>query len=342
MALPTLEKTWQFDLNLQNTISGDGAIDLNDIFIQIKNAMKGFGISPWTVVGSSNSVSSNMAGIDLLVTTGDIVHAGATWSWIVLEQTGWNSGAQACFAFSSSTSDKQWIDLVFSPGGLFTGGSTSARPTATDEVIVGINKYWISGAGLPDRQYVAHVMQSTDGASTKIIGCHDGIVSCYLSFENIGNPVSGWSNPAIATLVSVGNADVSSTLMDMDSWYNSTFSPNGGSGYGWWIRADVTTPAFLKVGTEWHRNSVPMVADNYANEISGEYPLTPIGLHNVDLSGLATAIGQRGKYGHVIDQWFTVAAPSTGDNIPGDGSKQFVVVGDFVFPWDGATSMLLG
>lgn len=134
--------------------------------------------------------------------------------------------------------------------------------------------------------------------------------------------------------MSVGNSDVSPVLMEIDYWYNP-YLPDSFGG-AWWARGNVATPMYLKIGTEWHRNAVPLVADNYANEISGAFPLTPIGLHCI--SGL----GQRGRYGHLVDQWMTVPSPSSGDNMPGDASKQFVVVGDFVFPWDGATTMLLG
>lgn len=281
MSLPILEKTWQYSLNLQNAIAGDGVIDIKDIFIQMKDAMVGFGSSPWTVVGSCNSGSANMSGTDLLIVPGDIVHPtffGPQFSWIVLEQPGWNSGAQVCFSFSAAGNYS--IDVTFSLGGLFAGGTTTARPTATDEVVIGVNEYWISDGAEPDRQYVVHVMQSTDGACTRILGCHSGLVSCYMAFENIANPIDGWPQPAVAEIISIGNNAAIETLMDMAFWYGGTWSPSifSNYGWGWWGVGASNSTLRMKLGTEWHAGNNPFVFDNYANEISGEFPLTPIGI----------------------------------------------------------------
>jgi hypothetical protein len=364
MALPILEKTWQFALNLQNTMDGNGTNDLRKIFLRMKNAMLAMGLSPWTVVGSSNASSANMTGTDLLSIPSDIVFGQAIigggpavnpYSWIVLRQPGLNGGTQVCFGFPvgfgnggiNDGLEANFISMAFSPTAGFTGGSTTARPTASDEILMGQDSsegtYWISESGFPPtRQYVVHVMQSTDGACTRIIGCHDGIMSCFISLEALGNSISGWNNPVIETLASINNSSNSTNLMDQAMWYN-TFRPiDSASGHGFWAKGNIANPLQLKIGTEWHHNSEPMIADNYINEISNEYPLTPIGIHNVDLSGYTASIGERGRYGHLFDIWMSVPLLTSGDNIPSGGSKQFVVVGDFVLPWDGVSTMLFG
>src|SRR5260221_8977750 len=114
--LPTFAKTWQFNVNnrvLTSELSGATGQNVHGqmIVLAIKNSLKGFANSPWTVQFSSNcgnngagSAASGTAG-----TAGDLVdrwtigntasganstndlNFAAAWSrhsWMVLRQTG--------------------------------------------------------------------------------------------------------------------------------------------------------------------------------------------------------------------------------------------------------------
>jgi len=354
MPIPVLEKTWQFALNLQNTTDGIPVHDIRKAFILLKNALKAMPLSPWTVAGSSNGVTSNMTGTDLLVTFANIVGGDVPpydHSWIVLRQPGLNGGAQVLFEFRSwyAPSDSG-IDVVFSPSAGFTGGTTIVRPTASDEVVVTLYNVgnapadWISpGGALVSRQYVIHVMQSTDGQCTRILGCAGGGITCYLAFEAPGSAVSGWANPVIAAMTHSSGA----LTLSASRWLNYADRVSTNMGYlgtgCFYALGNSGAPMYPTLGTEAHSGGTLVVSGDYANELSGEYPLTSLGVHNVTWFGAGVAApGDRGRRGHLVDMWLTVPSLSTGDHLPGDGSKRFIVVDDFVLPWDGATTMLLG
>jgi len=86
-------------------------------------------------------------------------------------------------------------------------------------------------------------------------------------------------------------------------------------------------------------NFVTNIYDSFtvANEISGEYPLWPVGLYG----NPAYITGLRGQNGYVKDWWLTVNSVNAGDGFPSDASKQFMAFGPaIVVPWDGTTPVL--
>ncbi len=58
MALPTLEKTWQFAVNQVVTATGSTLNDRRKALYNIKAAMTGFANNPWVVVMSSDGESA--------------------------------------------------------------------------------------------------------------------------------------------------------------------------------------------------------------------------------------------------------------------------------------------
>lgn len=317
MALPTLEKTWQF-AHTSNTLSGFNAADIKDVFLRVKNALKAFGTNPLTCVGSSNSASANMSGTDLLSANADIVFASGAnpHSWIVLEMA---SGAQICFDFNQAFIN--YLIIHVSPTG-FSGGSVTARPTAADsQELLNDSFQGMLGDGSSGGQIRSHIMLSTDGKCLRIINANNGTVGGFLLVDQAMEPVSGWTDPMVATFKGFGiNTNTGETVLNIGSWYGSAIlkavGPLG------------VMPLFPSM--ECATANTPVVQQfNGANEISGEYPAQPMGLwHN------ATA-GQRGRHGHLADLWFTNQILQNGDTMPITDTKEFVVFGDMTFPGDG-------
>src|SRR5215216_3611359 len=128
-SLPALSKTWQFSLNTIVTAQGTADNNLRAYLRQVKNAMKAFGSSPWTVVGSSNGVAFSVNdGVDRWTANADMPDS----SWLILKQTGIAANWQLLFHRVSTFGCQYFI----SPSAGFTGGGALTRPTATDLVTI--------------------------------------------------------------------------------------------------------------------------------------------------------------------------------------------------------------
>lgn len=318
MNLPVLEKTWQFDVNISNDVTGTDEGDINSILLKVKNALLGFGSAPWVVVGASDSVVFNMAGNDLWGVSTDLVHDfAAPHSWIVLKQNGISANTSICIDLDHPTVTR--LSLIFSPSAGFTGGSASARPTATDESIMFLRDFWFgTWAGTAGHPLRAHVLQSDDGECTRVVTASDNEVRGFWLIDRPSNPVLGWTAPAIC--MATADKGAGNTLK-YTNWFNT------GSGV---ISAEgpvTTMPLFLTAESKlaWPYVNVPSVRMELNNEIG----LCPLGLfHNV-------TSGQRGRHGHIFDFWATSSIPATGDSFDDAGSHELAIFDDFVLPWNG-------
>lgn len=140
-----LEKTWQTDLNRapsdNTTVLGLSRSWLWYVKAFLKGEVGGATAGLWTCVGSSDSVTAGMDGTDRWGATYDgtkIVRASGAvaHSWIVLRSPNFTAGAITATPFYmtidySGTLDYQTV-FVFSKAAP-TGGTITARPTATDE-----------------------------------------------------------------------------------------------------------------------------------------------------------------------------------------------------------------
>lgn len=318
MPLPAVAKTWQFS-HLSNSLSGVQQTDLDAIFISIKNALIGFGLSPWTVIGSSNGVAAGLDGVDRVTST--IVHAnaGSAHSWIVLKQGG--SNAQVMFSFLAATAS---MLIRWSPAAGFTGGSITADPTATDSPTALINGFWCGNIGGTGGQYRTHVQHSTDGQCTRVFICANGLAAGCWVIDKPGNPSTGWAAPVVASFSSIGNNITDTSLLAVSSWLGQAKFQAFGPASGGTTMPLTITYEEIGSGNSW-------VGDAFGNpnEISGEYLFGAVGLfHN-------TTTGQRGRHGDILDLYFTHQGSVMGDTFPASGTKQFQQVGNMVVPSDG-------
>ncbi len=330
MALPPLSKTWQYDVNF--TQSGTATARAQQSMHQIKEALIGFATLPWTVAFSSDSVAAGTPGdgVDRWDATTDVVWAAGDHSWMVLKQTGISSNFQVCWDMGSDISD---IELVISPSAGFTGGSISARPTATDEQIIVSDKAWGRGdATISTDQIPLHCMMSDDGQVTRMIFNRDSAVSGFISFEKAQNPVSGWTIPWFVIFSCEENSTPNESMTyarmrnDLASNAATTF-----------IRAVMPNPTErfenMRMSSDGFATVATGTAFTGSNDISSDFEMNPASI-------CCTVRPNRGVHGQIADIWFVSTDPAIGDTFPDDSSEQFAVFDNMAIPWNGTTPVV--
>ena len=142
MAAITKELTWATE-----SFTGSGstlAEQCAEVLHWLKNRMLAAGFS---IDSTCDSTTATVT--DLWALPEDVVwnSTGNAHSWAVLTHD--TDGYQICFDCVALTNDPSRLTLVLSPGGDFSGGSTTTRPTASDEIIVLDGASWAaSNAGV--------------------------------------------------------------------------------------------------------------------------------------------------------------------------------------------------
>lgn len=319
MSLPTLVRTWQTSCNNAQAALGSALADNRGLLIAIKNQMLTFGTNPWTVRYSCNSTTAGTAGdgVDRWASTpANLVWqgAGSAHSWIVLQQSGIATGFQLLLSCEGSSASGSIMVIVVSPSAGFTGGTTTARPTATDEQVL-VNGVGWGGVGTVDQSARWSVEQSTDGAGTRIVTCAGGAVTGIAFFEQPANVVTGWSSPSVSL------------------WVNGTGTLANFSTYGNSKGRIGATSANLGISCEGTAGTAALgpadaVFGNIANEVSGEWPFWPLGID-------CSTAGVRGRHGTLVDLWFGSSNVPSGDSYPATGTTgQFAQFGVLIIPWN--------
>jgi len=325
MVLPTLQKTWQFDVNNSQS-TGTTTGNAQEALFTIKDAFVSFASSPWTVVSSSDSTAT--ASSDLWSVQGDLIWdtAGNVHSWIVLKQTGMADNFQICIDLNSTDTDS--LAMIVSHTAGFTGGTTTARPTATDEAFLEITvsvstNSWGRGSSPTTTNTPIHIMMSDDGEATRVIFNKADAVTGYWDFQKVRNPSTNWTTP-YGLIYSCQTASAACGYLQLrDADVASRFE----------VRLIVPKPSEQLVSCRYCSEGYK--SDSYgtniavANEITAEWELMPIGV-------FCDKAPNRGRHGDMYDVWFTSTGLSTGDSMPDDSSHQFAVFDDVVFPWNGS------
>lgn len=346
LTLPSLEKSWIFGssmgvsnfLNQVSTTVGylhssnlpptNAAGDLQVAMSKLVTSLTSFYSNPWVLVNNSFYTGSGSTFVTSTSFNGwtntdgyvaapfQLQWGVSNHSWIVLKQTQMQGGGPAmiCIDLNNSSSNG-YFAMIFSPGGLFTGGSTSARPTATDEIVLGNSLSLMSNSNYLGS--VVHVMQSADGYCTRAFVCQAGLLTFAMQFESIVPDVS--SNLSMKMAAYANGAGTGFTL---GSSFVST--ANYGFRYG--------SSNYTAYGTCEYGGSATIPAANGGaiSDFTGGYPMAPVGL-------VCTTIGARGKVGRFVDLWLGSTAVPSFATYPISGGKNFIQIGALIFPWDGAT-----
>lgn len=322
MALPTLQKTWQFNVNNQIVPLGTTLLDNQTLLLAIKNAMLGFATNPCTMVYSCNSTTAGTAGdgVDRITTATDLVwaNAGTAHSWFVIKQTGLASNFQILFSCEGASSSGTLLTVVYSQSAGFTGGTTTARPTATDQVVLLNGAQWNFTNAPTEYPTRWSVMQSTDGQCLRVlIGQQNNPYSAWF-FETLQNPTTGLS-PAVVCYV--GGGAIQNTFSLLLSVSNFSFRYSGATYKG---VMSCEGYAAIIVPTD--------TAGPYsvANEIDAGWPMAPLGF-------VGTTAGARGHHGSFYDLWVGSSTAVSLDTYPSTGTNLFLQAGVLIYPWDGST-----
>jgi hypothetical protein len=162
------------------------------------NTLTAFPLFPYQVLGSSNATTAGMDGINRLATAADVVNvasgSSSPRSWVVYKNPA--TGVSYCIHCRPvGTGDGE---VVISNSSLFTGGSTTARPTATDEIATTLAQFLLP-SNIPKRMCVWH---SADGLQTMAytqatdLGVNDAVSAQWL-FGKINNfpNTAVWTEP---------------------------------------------------------------------------------------------------------------------------------------------------
>lgn len=341
MSLPTKTKTWQYNVN--QTVGGTGNYtnDYRTLLLAIKNSLKGFGSTPWIVVGSSNGVAAGLDGVDRWASTADIVgnSPGAAHSWMVLKQTGIGANFQLLIDCGAVTSPStlQIVRLSVSPIAGYTGGTISAAPTATDQHWYGMNFSSFAGGltagdtilGQMNSPWTGklHIMQSSDGQCTRVILMNTNSMPLLWIIDKVGQPVSNvnWSVPYVMTLHGDNNnIDVGIYTQYFRSGANASVqsSIQGGS------------PALAKMymTTECVSQTELGTTQTFANDLDGAWPINSVGMF------CPAGTGTRGRHGVFQDLWCG-SVTNRNAAYPADTTRQFVQFRDLIMPWNGSVPL---
>lgn len=315
--LPALVKSYQFNkINQGFTASGTALTDQQTVTKAIVDSMIGQTSNHWTCLGSSDSTTAALDNTNRWTTIAKLVFSGGSnpHSWIVLKQAG-ASNVQLLIDLHYFSG--QQFDVYLSFAG-FTGGSTTARPTAADEKVIGSGAIPFSPSSA---SYRLHVWSSTDGAATYVVLYSVNAQMFFMAIgatQNVPTALT-WTNPVWATCQWGGSA--------------LKFSNIGSNAFSWGLLG-AGTPAWCSFSlTTEYTGPVGVIttSQNYPDDDTGEYPFTPIGL-------FSTTASHRGRKATIVDLWWGESSNNSGDNYPGSGTLyQFVQYGDLTFPWDSAT-----
>lgn len=334
MTLPSLDKTWQHDVN--NFIAADATesgtqarADARGLLLGIKNALIGFSTQPWTVTSSSNGTTSGAS--DNWSTIADIVFAtsdSTAHSWIVLRQTGISTTFELLIncVHSTATNRGDAIEAYVSRTG-FTGGSTTARPTGSEEITLRLNQQWGSGTvngGARDYRY--HCMQSDDGEVTYIVTHTSNAPVGFWIMARPKSPISAWTNDYVASIYGENDGNDAPDLQD---YYETDSNLRTYRAERANVTAEDAGMTRLFMTGRAFNNDHASQQHTVPNDITGEYPIYSIGLASNNSAF-------RGYMGRMYDLFWGLESLAEGDTYPSGGTRTFVQFGDMVFPWDGS------
>jgi len=313
MALPVLEKDWEFKLNYRRVYGGDSTAHYSAFLYDMKEAWTGWGSGAMTVAGCSDAVSNvDWTGTDYW--TGPTFGSN-NYPWIVLNMSG---GGQIMLTRNTTS---YTTFGYFSPGGLYTGGALNTPPSASDERALWTNKMF--GGDIATADIVWQFWHSTDGDYEIAMPFANNNQLGWLWFGRLANAVDGWEGGRFYQCDGTSN-NINYTRLNFNDTcyftYDSAWHAAYLSGLG-----NKTT----MLGTQgiWA-----------SNQWTGKAPFCPIGF-------VCRNLPAKGWHGRVVDLfWANNATYTTGqfyEEDPDNPLFQFVQVECLIFPWDGVETTLV-
>lgn len=312
MTVPEVTKNWTYRSNV--IVPNDGTVlgACRSTMMAIKNEMvTNFG---WTVTRSSNK--STVADSDLWVNLTDLNWAGitATRSWAVLTNP---LGFQFVLDCATSSTNYYWQGRIgFSEGGLFTGGTTAAIPTATDNL-------WLIGSAVSNfltinssARRVLHMWQTQDFKQFRLIQMANTNVYSSIILDTLDEPHSSFNGI-------LGHAEGGTNHLTYANFHRSTTRLLARRTDGVELPSVYSCQGMLAtgVGERW-----------FVPSIDGDMPFT-------ELRAYSPTVNYYTRLGRVPDLWLgSVAGASNGDTYSDSQGnvRKFIQFNHMIFPWDGS------
>jgi hypothetical protein len=308
MTLPIATRLWDIEPNLTVAQQGSSGATNKLMTRQIKNALIAHGGA--TTDYSCDAVVAGVKGdgVDRWDADADIVgNAGAVaHSWYVLTLHGGALGQLLIDKDSNSDGGGGAPGSVYHSMAGFTGGTTTARPTATDErEITSGGNMWTTSNG----SFTYHVwrVDAVGSESVRFAAIHSTVSAgpdVLFCVEQARDAPAGWTPDIIAEWRGGGAGSAG----DRGNW----------TAAGWQARIAGTNRTLVAVG-----DTPPAGTD-----LDGDQLLAPTGLNNVTV----------GRLGFVED-WFFVDDGFTNLRTLSDenGVRGWIALDEVVWPWDGVT-----
>jgi hypothetical protein len=317
----------------------------------------------FTVKSSSDGAGTfgNNDDVNNILNEGDIVHVltgndATPKTWYTLEHS--VIGIQLLGRYitnSFNTTQFQGPFLVSLEGfGVANGGTdggAGTSPSAIDQkhcwsydnVIVGTGfaGFWIGNS--PDAQHVIHAIFSSDGEVVNLIVMRAGSTYMVFRFEKPTSPTvipgtpdkiwNGKEKPYIAYIVS-SNGDGSANRVTRNS--NWISQKKIATHLGNFVDNTQSVGKDLSIGCEQALDGSGAIHRIGQSGNTNRHPAVPLSI--MGMPGNTPSFF--GRWGLFTDLWLgsdTDQGVAEGDNYPDDGSRQFVGMGIFVYPWNSTT-----
>ncbi len=345
MPLPVFIRTWQFQANNAVAASGVVLTTGRNLLLAIKNGFLGTGA--WTDTANAATVATNNFsvdyscdsavagvpgdGVDRWVAAANLVWAAGAHSWIVLKQPALAGGTlYICIDLSTATVNQATI--VISRAG-FTGGTTLARPTATDEVVILSAGNW--GMSSADAAQNWTIQKSADGKATRLILCRGGWAVGLWFFEEPSTGLT-WTQPLFAYAFGTSTtAPVSSQLVFANFFSNASFFSIVS---GRPLKGGLAMPVYGTAAT------AVIATQAVVNDMGAAWPLMPVSglVRDTYVYNSAILDGVKGRAGAMVDFWWVPTALGEGDKMPAAGTANIWILGDVAFPWNTSAPPIAG
>ena len=247
--------------------------------------------------------------IDRWLTVADVIYGMGNHSWIVLEfpNVSPNGHFQVLLDWDVSYSYNMY--MYISPSGSFFGGTSSVRPTASDEKAIMSNATWSSAADATTR--TAYVCASTDGQCIRMHHGYNRLQNGCWAFERVKNPYAGWTEPWMVWSANGANYPTA-------WWFFDNYVVHS--------KADLSDPSVYtthKMSTLCYDTTEPCRESlgGYGQDYNSEYYVQPISMPHL-------VAGQAKVMGEMFDFWVMTAYGEQWNYLIGHDAWTRVKVGD--------------
>lgn len=335
----TFTRQWLFNVGtLSPYVSGGALIQNQQTMYAIKNMIKGTNTGKygwtdqaggavatpafWSVYYSCDSTTAGTAGdgVDRWSDYTKLVWgsvAGAN-SWIVFYNA--TAGLYMLLSCENAGSDSNTLDIWLATTA-FSGGSTTARPTSTDEWNICVSTTWGAGSAFSIRY---HMMMSSDGMTFRLFTTRAQNLQGVWLIEPLADPADNLVGDFLTAVWGGTGSNALSANTFTQTAQNIARKSGGPT-----INGVLTSE-----GSRYQSNIHATLAHTDRptwNDISGRDQLFPINAYGLNYTSVGA---MRGKLGTVVDLWFGNDLFVSGRSWPGDHSRQLISLGPLVIPWN--------